>query len=533
MNQQHRLPARSGICRISLVLLLLSPSVAYALPAEVLGARGILAYRAGDLDGAVKLLSEAVRKRPSLVSAAHHLGLALVRQGKTLQGRRVLSAASRRDPQNVRLLLDLGLAYLAEGNKVWAVRTLRRARQLAPGDGRIRHFLGTALVGMGAAEEAVPELRRASALPHAQKEESAMQLGLALYRSKRFEDSRRQLDTLLSTPTHGRMARQLLRAAYEADGISASMLSLEFSSGLVLDSNPLYLAELAEDAQASHERAVSPGLMLAGRFKWRPLVGHRQMLWGDLSLMRTFYFGEYQPVAGGSGSSASSKNIPDPTGASPSLIAASAHYARRFEGRQRSWWLTAGYAFGLTFLDGEALTDDSYIFLESHGGQVSLELRRQSGPTSRLAYRLTRDVYFQRPRNNWGNELSAEHEISLLSDRMRLLIWALLRYEHADADHYRAVIPGGGVGLSWLAPLDLVLGLRLAYQFETYPVSEDGPWREHRRDHDLATTAELGRALPWGLRARAVYRFFTSASTVGTFRTNRHLFNLNLSWSYQ
>ena len=499
----------------ALLLALLLPATAGATPAEVLCARGVAAYRAGDMAGAARLLSEAVAKQPEMISAAHHLGLALIRQGDRVKGRRVLAEAARRAPGNVRLLMDLGLAYLAEGNKVWAVRMLTRARELAPKDATVRHYLGVAKMGMGAAEEAVPELEQAAASPHPQQQESAMRLGLALYRSKRFGHSRRQLATLGGTP-HGSMARQLLRAAYEAEGIPAAWLSAAVSAGFVTDSNPLYLAELPGTG------GVATGLSLSGALTVRPWVDDRNMLWGDLSLLRTFYFGDY------------GTDTSQPPDASPSVLGASIFYARQFPGEGRSWWLTAGYAFGLTFLDGVSLTDDNNVFLESHGGQVSLQLRRDSGPTTRLRYSLTRETYAQYPRNNWGNELAAEHELSLLSGRMRLLIFALLRHEAADADYYSAVVPGAGVGLSGLAPLGLVPGLRLAYEYENYYDSTvSKTWgKEQRQDHDLTVTVELGRSLPAGLRVRAVYQLFYNYSTVATFHTDRHLFNLNLTWSY-
>ena len=490
------------------------PAAASAAPPEVDCARGIVAYRAGDYAAAAKLLSGVVARRPEMISAAHHLGLALIQTGKAADGRRVLREAVGRDPQNVRLLLDTGLAYLAEGNKVWAVRMLGRARDLAPEDGRIRHYLGVAKLGMGAPDEAVPELEAAAARPHAQQQDSAMRLGLALYRSKLFARSRQQLATLGDTP-NAPIARQLMRAAYEAEGIPASMFSAAVAAGFVTDSNPLYLAELPGTG------TVAPGLSLSGALTVRPLVDDRNMIWGDLSVMRIFYFGDY-----GAGTS-------QPPDASPTVVGASAFYARQFPGAERTWWLTAGYAFGLTFLDGESLTDGSNIFLESHGGQIALQLRRRDGPTTRLRYSLIRETYSQYPRNNWGNELAAEHELSLLSGRMRLLLFALLRHEAADADYYSAVVPGGGVGLSGLAPLGLVPGLRLAYEYEHYYQSADSTWGKERRvDHDLTLTVEIGRALPAGLRARAVYQLFYNHSSVATFHTDRHLFNLSLSWSY-
>lgn len=517
----------SNRCRqllVLLVALVAMPGAAQAQPAEVLCARGVALYNQGNLTAARPLLRKAVDQDPTLTSAAHYLGLALIRQGSLRDGRKVLKAAAQRDGQDARLLTDLGLAYLAEGNRVWAVRTLTRARDLAPHDARIRHYLGTAMVDMGAAADAVPELQRAASAPHQQQQDSALQLGLALYRAKRWAESRRQLDTLLGT-AHAPVARQLLRAAYEAEGTPAAWLSAQLTTGMVVDTNPLYLAE-----NSDYAGIVVPGLAVGGRLTLRPWVSPRGILSADMAVSRVFYFGEYLPAS--NASTAAKATTPDPADASPTSLGAAVSYTRRLGGKHQ-WQLAAGYAFGLTWLDGAGLTDQSNLFMESHAGSLTLQWRMPHKIVNRLRYTLSREVYAQRPRNFWGNELSLEADRSFLDNRVRLLVWLSLRHEAADADHYAALVPGLGAGLSWLAPLDLVFGLRAAYEYANHMDSADSLWGKQREDHGLVFTAELGRALLWSLRARVVYQRFQNPSSVATFENSRDLLSLGLSWSYQ
>ena len=100
--------------------------------------------------------------------------------------------------------------------------------------------------------------------------------------------------------------------------------------------------------------------------------------------------------------------------------------------------------------------------------------------------------------------------------------------------------PGAGLGLSYLAPLGLVLGLRADYEHRNHYNSASGRWRQagdrggistQRLDNTLTVRAEVGRALVWGLRVRAAYQRLQSFSTVAQFAYGRDLLTLDLSWS--
>jgi hypothetical protein len=194
----------------------------------------------------------------------------------------------------------------------------------------------------------------------------------------------------------------------------------------------------------------------------------------------------------------------------------------------------------LLFLDGKPpLADENHIFLEQHGGHLSLQHRWQDGDTLKLRYSLTREDYAELPRSNWGNELALEHTRSLFN-RTRLLAWLSLRHELATLADYDALVPGAGIGASYLAPWDLVLGLRVGYEHENHYRSgrEDGRWfvegrgvTRQRLDNTLSVMVEVGRSLFWDLRVRAVYQWLRNYSTVELFDYGRHQATLNISWS--
>lgn len=485
-----------------------------APPPEVLCARGIQQYNSGNLEKALPLLQQAHALQPELTAAGHHLGLTLIRLGRSEQGRRVLKATVRQDPANPRLLMDLGLAYLAEGNLPWAVRSLQAARDLSPDSATIRYHLGVALNRMRQAESAIDELNQASRLAGGPDgEDVQLQLGLAYYLHQQWSKSRQVLDPLLGT-SRSSSAGQLLRATYEAEGVGASWISAELGTGAVVDTNPLYEHEMTAPT------ALGP--RITGSLVLRPWVDAKTLIWGELAGARSFYF------------NSDSDSQTDAADASPSDLHAAAAYARRFSLAGHSAQLTASYALDLAFLDGSPpLADEHHIFLESHGGHLSLRWQRANGSATQIRYSLTRQAFADRPRTNWGNGLMAEYSRFLLANRIGLLSWLSLRYEAALSEDYDALSPGVGVGLSYLAPLDLVLGLRVGYEHDHYLHSSDSPrWGTKRLDHSLDLTLEVGRRLPWGMRLRAVYQRRDNLSSVESFDYDRNLVSLMLTWSH-
>ena len=506
------------------LLLLASPASSGAgeMPPQVLAARGVLLYQQGELAQAVPLLRRVLAGDPEHLGAAHHLGLALARLGDLKEGRRVLSRAAALVPDNPRLQLDLGLVYLAEGNAVWAVRALGRARQLSPTSWSAAYYLGIAYLAMDAPEEAARELEAARGLKGGREQETELQLALALFRARRLDESRAVLTPHL-VGERGGLARRLMRATHEAGGVPASFISGSLAVGGMLDTNPLY----------EHDAEGGPvfGLTLAGSLTLRPWMDRANLVKGTVGVGRTFYF----PTQAGGGS-------PSASDVAATAISASVTYARILSASPDAWQLGASYTFDLIFLDGfnelfedgtPPVADENHIFLERHGGNLSLERRAAHGGSTRMRYRVEREVFAHYPRSNLSMELSLEHGLSVLSDRLRLIFWLYGRYRLADRDYYNTLAYGQGVGGSLLLPLGLVLGLRASYEHQRFPDSEEGPWKQLREDDQIQLAAELGRSFPLGFRAWAAYQRDWRPSTVTSFDIQRHLASINLSWSYR
>lgn len=492
-----------------------------AAPAELLTARGIARYRQGDLGGATKLLSRAVKQPDAPTAAGHYLGLALLRQGKVKAGRRALSKAARRQPKNVRLLIDLAQAYIVEDNAAWAVRTLQRARQLAPANREIDYHLGVALLRLGQAKAAAGRLSAAKGALGVDAKELRLQHALALYLDQRWERARGQLAGLLSGP-NASLARQLLRASYEAQGTPAALLSATVSLGAVADTNPLY----------EHETTAPLGVgpSLAASLVFRPWVDTRNLIWGEASAQRVHYFPAGTVGAG-----------TDPADGSFTDLRAGLFYARRLPRGAREMQLSIGYRFGITLLDGDPpLADENHIFAESHGGVVALSFGDGAGTSTQLRLAISRNVFAVVARSSVSNELWVEHARPVAS-KLRLLAWVTGRQDSAESSRYDALGVGLGAGLSWLAPWRLVFGLRAAYRLTDFLASgvaySSTPNRRRaldplaRVDHNVDVMGEIGRPLFWGLRLRLVYRYLRNVSSVTSFDYGRHLTTLDVTWA--
>ncbi len=513
---------RSSLLSGLLLFLAAAPALAADVPPELSAARGILRYQQGELGKAVPLLRAALRGNPEHLAAAHHLGLALARLGQLEEGRRVLRGAARLAPQDARLQLDLGLIYLAEGNAVWAVRALSRAHELAPRSWAAAHYLGIAYLAMDEPAEAAAALRAARKLKGGPRQESDLQLALALFRARELDRSRAVLSPLL-LGERGELARRLMRATHDAGGLPSGFLSGSLAAGGLVDENPLY----------EHDAQGDPvfGLSLAGSLTLRPWIDRFNRVEGRVGVARTFYF----PADTGGGS-------PTASDVAATALSTVAGYSRVLTSGPDLWTLGASYSFDLVFLDGfnelfedgtPPVADDHHIFLERHAGHLTLERRAADGGATRVTYSVARETFAHFPRSNLGLELSLEHGLSVLSDRLRLLFWLYGRYRMADRDYYTALAYGQGVGGSLLLPLDLVLGLRGAYEHQRFPHSEGGPWKELREDHQIQLAVELGRTLPLGFRVWASYQRDWRPSTVASFDIRRHLGSVNVSWSYQ
>ncbi len=489
------------------------------LPAEVLCAQGIALYRANHLADAIKHLRRALRQHEAPAAAKHYLGLALLRQGKSRLGRRILSRAARHDPKNLRILLDLARAESLSGNPRRALRTLRRASRLAPQNRDIAYRLGVVLLRLGQGKKALSALGRARPGSETNAKNLRLQRALAAFFAHRWTRARDELQGLLSGPRSS-LARQLLRASYDAQGTPASFISASIHLGVVADSNPLY----EHETQAPAGLGPSFGVALA----LRPWIDAHNLLWGEAAAQRVSYFalGEI-----GSG--------PDPSAGSFTDLRLGLFYARQLP---RTLRVSLGYRLGLTLLDaGPPLADRHHIFAESHAGVAALAFGDNRQSRTRLRLTVSRAVYAAVARSAFADELWLEHQHAFLAGHLHLAAWATARYDVARANRYDALSAGGGAALSLRGPGNLLFGTRAGYRYINYYASGGAYSTQpdalhvltprYRLDHIVDIMVEVARKLPWGLRLGLVYRYLRNVSSVTSFDYDRHLGTFDVSWS--
>jgi len=129
--------------------------------AEALNNMGVAFLDLGDAREAVRCYREALRYSPGYPLAHNNLATALARLGETESAIRGYSEALRLKPDYAEARANLAKLLAAEGRLDEAVREYREALRLRPDDADTRADLGVALAGAGRFEEAVAELESA------------------------------------------------------------------------------------------------------------------------------------------------------------------------------------------------------------------------------------------------------------------------------------------------------------------------------------------------------------------------------------
>lgn len=482
-------------------------------PPALLLARAVAHYQQGELMRAVFLLKRVQRAQPTNLDAGHYLGLALIRLGEVKQGRRVLKKIARAHPRALRVQLDLGLAYLEEGNAAWAARTLAKARRMAGESAQdallsqIRYYEGVAQLQLKDGRAAARALAEATPPPGVAADELRLRRAIAHQLAGEYQHA----CTLAAGVEGGLrpMGQRLLRSAYAAQGINASLLSWQVMAEFFGDSNPLY----------EHETSVggSPAIAVGLGATYRPWIGARSRL-GISAAARGIGYLSY----------ASDGN--DANQASGYQLAADAFFAHRLAGTARPLELSVGYSFGLVGLHGDPpLADENHIFVERHVGQLAIAFAL-GRDNLQLSYRLGRVAFARRVRSHISQELFLGWSRTTFSNRLQLVGWLLGRSELADSQHYEALVPGAGLGLAYLAPLRLLFGARFGYELRHFYASASAYDGTRRDDHVLDLTLELGRTFAERFTPRVVYRFLRNVSSVTTFDYQRHMVAAQLIW---
>lgn len=120
--------------------------------------------RLGDVDGALRILRDAVERSPGSAYAHRSLGVALAQHGDLAEAQRELEAALAIDPRDWEALSGLGNVLLAQGSPEAAIERYEAALRLNPGFASAHHNLGCALEVLGRLDEAERAFRAALAL---------------------------------------------------------------------------------------------------------------------------------------------------------------------------------------------------------------------------------------------------------------------------------------------------------------------------------------------------------------------------------
>ncbi|MBI5363331.1 MAG: tetratricopeptide repeat protein [Planctomycetes bacterium] len=115
----------------------------------------------GDVDGAIRELSECVRIAPAFPDAQNNLGSALGARGRFVEAIRCFETAIAVKQDSSRVRTNLGWALFQLGRAEDAERECKKGVELDPNDAQARERLGVVLAASRRTEDALVELRRA------------------------------------------------------------------------------------------------------------------------------------------------------------------------------------------------------------------------------------------------------------------------------------------------------------------------------------------------------------------------------------
>lgn len=125
---------------------------------------GLVRFRSGRAEDAVRLLQRAVRAAPEFTAAHNELGLMLITLGRRLEAIAALRRAAELEPADADVRVNLGNAHHSQGELETAEGIYRQALGLDPNHVRGLISLGNLLYQMRRMPEALEALARAAAL---------------------------------------------------------------------------------------------------------------------------------------------------------------------------------------------------------------------------------------------------------------------------------------------------------------------------------------------------------------------------------
>ncbi len=168
--------------------------------------------RRGDLDGAIRHLTEAVRLRPGFPEAHTNLANALAGQGRFDEAIRHYQLALEAKPDAWITLNNLANALAASGRTAEAVRFYEKALDLNDNLAEAHNNLGSTLLDQGRADEALGHLQKAVEIKPDFPEARA-NLGLLLHRLNRIDEAVEHYREALRLRPDMELVRQQLAGA--------------------------------------------------------------------------------------------------------------------------------------------------------------------------------------------------------------------------------------------------------------------------------------------------------------------------------
>jgi protein O-GlcNAc transferase len=207
----------------------------------------------GEIDAAVALLQDVVRRAPRHPEALWLLGTARLMANQPDQAIALLERAAQVEPEHGAVLENLGLAYLMQGENARAEAALRKAAAIPGAPASVSMRLGIAVLNQGRHDEAIVELERALRRDPASLD-TRINLGRAYAAATRWSEATTQFQSVLDTaPRHADAMYNLGVVAHEQRDLDHARSS--FEGCLAVDTGH----------EAAHERLAAVYLAL-GRY---------------------------------------------------------------------------------------------------------------------------------------------------------------------------------------------------------------------------------------------------------------------------
>jgi len=172
---------------------------------------------AGDLDGAVAALDEAVKLVPDDVDVLMDLGRWLMLKGNAERSEEVFRAVLARDPLQADAYYRLGRILGARGDVDAGVAALEQATRLVPMALSYHVYLAQFYLRQGRAEDGVRELRLARRLAP-DDPESSYNLGVGLAQAGSLQEAAAELESAVERGYANPRVHQVLAQIYQALG---------------------------------------------------------------------------------------------------------------------------------------------------------------------------------------------------------------------------------------------------------------------------------------------------------------------------